>query len=165
MEAFDFEKDEWEIFKEQLEQLFEVNSDGGSDAADLRKERGILLNVCTKWTFELLRTLSTPDKPSQKTFDELCALLKERCLKKPLLVMRRLKFHSRNCMKQESVTEYVTTLRNFAAAECDFTDVTDHLCHRLVCGINIEMQRQMLTAEKLDLQKAVSIAMIIASTE
>ena len=68
-------------------------------------------------------------------------------------------------MEQESVTEYVRTLRKLAE-ECEFTDANEHLCDGLVYGINnVEMRRQMLTEEELDFQKAVSIAMIIASTE
>ena len=68
-------------------------------------------------------------------------------------------------MEQESVREYVTTLRKMAA-ECEFTDANEHLRDRLVCGINnVEMQQQMLTAEKLDFQKAVSIAMVVELTE
>ena len=74
-EAFEYESDDWDVFKERLEGLLKINGHDGTDASDLAKKRAILLNVCSKKTYDLLRTLSAAKKPKEKTFAELCALL------------------------------------------------------------------------------------------
>ena len=84
LEAFEYESDDWDVFKERLEGLFEINGHDGTDDSDLAKERAILLNVCSKKTHDLLRTLSAPKKPKEKTFAELCALLDRQCSKKAI---------------------------------------------------------------------------------
>ena len=104
LEAFDFETNYWEAFQERLEQLFEVNGHAGTGADDLVRQRGILLNVCSRKLYDLLCTLSAPKKPKKKSYAELCTLLSSRCSKKPSLIMRRFKFHSPNRHQNESIT-------------------------------------------------------------
>ena len=165
LESFDFEVDNWDAYRERLEQLFHINGHAGSEEADLARRRAVLLTVCGKKTYELLRTLAAPAKPADKTYNELCTLLEGRCSTKPSLVMRRFKFHSRNRDSGESVTNFVTALRKLAA-ECEFTDLDDQLRDRIVCGINdAEMQRQMLRETTLNLKKAISIATTTEATE
>ena len=89
LEAPEYESDDWDVFKERLEGLFEIYGYDGTDASDLPKKRAILLNVYSKKTYDLFRTLSAPKKPKKKTFAELCALLDGRCSKKPSIVIRR----------------------------------------------------------------------------
>ena len=108
LEAFDFETDDWGAFQDRLEQLFEVNGHAGTGADNLVRQRGILLNVCSRKSYDLLRTLSAPKKPKEKSYAELCTLLSSRCSKKPSLIMRRFKFHSRNRHQNESITDYVS---------------------------------------------------------
>ena len=165
LEAFDFETDDWGTFQERLEQLFEVNGHAGTGADDLVRQRGILLNVCSRKSYDLLRTLSAPKKPKEKSYAELCTLLSSRCSKKPSLIMRRFKFHSRNRHQNESIADYVQALRNLAA-ECEFsTDVKEHR-DRFVCGIsNVDMQSEMLEESALDFEKAITIATTTEATE
>ena len=56
-------QEEWSEYIEILEFYFEAN--GVSD-----KQRAILLSVCGSKTYKLIRNLTTPEKPADKTFTE-----------------------------------------------------------------------------------------------
>ena len=56
-EAFDPDADNWSEYAERLDMAFVVN---GVDDADTDKKRAILLTVCGKKTFALLKALSAP---------------------------------------------------------------------------------------------------------
>ena len=43
--------------------------------SDADKQRAILLSVCGSKTYKLIRNLTTPEKPSDKTFTELVDLV------------------------------------------------------------------------------------------
>ena len=59
-------QEEWSQCIERLESYFEAN---GVDNAD--KQREILLSVCGSKTYKLIRYLTMPGKPSDKTFKEI----------------------------------------------------------------------------------------------
>ena len=94
LEVFDHKRDDWEAYCERLEQLFVVNGRNGTDASDKETRKAILLTVCGKRTYELLRTLAAPAKPSEKSFDQLCQLLKSHCATQCSVTMRRFAFNS-----------------------------------------------------------------------
>ena len=48
LESFDFEVDNWDAYRERLEQLFHINGHAGSEEADLARRRAVLLTVCGK---------------------------------------------------------------------------------------------------------------------
>ena len=95
LEVFDHERDDWEAYRERLEQLFVVNGHNGTDASNEETRKAILLTVGGKRTYELLRTLAAPAKPSEKSFDQLCQLLKSHCAAQSSVTMRRFAFNSR----------------------------------------------------------------------
>ena len=128
-----FNTETWNSYQERLEQYFIVNG-----INDEKKVAGLLTLLGEK-SYGLLRSLTSPLKPSEKTYDELllCALLKEHLSPKPLLIAERFRFHKRNQATGESINDYVATLRKLSE-HCDFgTNLTDTLRDRFVCGTKI----------------------------
>ena len=62
----------WSQYQEQLVQLFVVN-----ETTDEDKKKATLLAVCGRECYHLLSNLAHPDKPSEKSYDELCRLLQD----------------------------------------------------------------------------------------
>ena len=60
----------WILYTERLEQHFLAN-----DVQDADKKRAFLLSSCGAPTYQLIRNLTAPDKPSSKSFDELVKLV------------------------------------------------------------------------------------------
>lgn len=150
---FDFNTETWTSYQERLEQYFIVNG-----INDEKKVAGLLTLLGEK-SYGLLRSLTSPLKPSEKTYDELCALLKEHLSPKPLLIAERFRFHKRNQATGESINDYVATLRKLSE-HCDFgTNLTDTLRDRFVCGLRDEnTQRKLLSTSELTFEKAISVA-------
>ena len=48
LEDFDYETDDWQSYKERLEQLFIVNGHGGTEAEDVAARRAIFLQSAVK---------------------------------------------------------------------------------------------------------------------
>ena len=93
-EMFDSDEDNWSEYAERLDLAFVVN---GVDDADADKKRAILLTVCGRKMFALLKALSAPNKPYEvnSNIAELCKSLSEHCQAKPSVIMERFKFHTR----------------------------------------------------------------------
>ena len=149
-EAFDPDEDNWSEYAERLDMAFVVN---GVDDADADKKRAILLTVCGKKTFALLKALSAPNKPSEVSFADLCKSLSEHCQPKPSVIMERFKFHTRTRRHDESVTEYFAALRK-VASQCEFGgEFETNIRDRLVCGIGNFVPRNCRSPYTLDLEK------------
>ena len=69
--AFDPSNETWVSYSERLEQYFIAND---VDAA--AKKKTVLLSVCGTATYQLIRNLVVPGKPTDKSFDELVKLVK-----------------------------------------------------------------------------------------
>ena len=74
--------EDWVSYTERLEQYFTANGIA-TDAAEQR--RAILLSVCGPATYQLIRNLVAPAKPTDKTFAQLVALVKEHQQQHPRL--------------------------------------------------------------------------------
>ncbi|XP_041863718.1 uncharacterized protein K02A2.6-like [Melanotaenia boesemani] len=103
--AFDAKTQSWEEYCEIMEQFFEAN---GIDDGD--KQRAILLSVVGAATYSLIRNLLSPEKPKEKTYQQLVTLLKNHFDPKPSEIVQRYKFDSRSRKPDESVMDYVAEL-------------------------------------------------------
>ena len=65
------EQDDWNMYVERLDHLFVANGITGAD-----KKRAILLSVIGDGTYKVLSSLLAPDKPGEKSFDDLVTVLK-----------------------------------------------------------------------------------------
>ena len=65
--------DDWEDFADRLGQYFIANKMAAAE--DAHRRGAVLLTVCGKTTSALIKDLVTPNKPKDKTFDELIEIM------------------------------------------------------------------------------------------
>ena len=147
---------EWDVFAEQLSYYFVAN---GIDDAD--KKRAILLSACGAATYKLLKTLVAPAELTTKSFAELVQLAKEHYTPKPSIIMCRFKFNSAFREQGESISAFVTRLRDLATS-CEYGEsATELIRDRLVCGVRDDvLQRTLLAVPKLTYDKAYELALL-----
>ena len=123
------------------------------------KRRATFLSVIGPGPYQLLRSLLSPTEPSEKTFEELVAVLSDHYSPPPSEVMQRFRFNSRSRKPGESVAAYVAELRRLAEFWNDGPTLDKMLRDRLVWGIGDEsIQRKLLQEKDLTLQQAVTLA-------
>ena len=136
IEAFDPDTDDWPQYVERMEEMFKANDLMGDGNAE--KRRAIFLTVVGKRTYNILRSLLTPAKPSTKAFDELTAALSKHFSPPPSEVMQRFRFYQRARQPGESVAAFVAELRKLSE-RCNFGDSLEKaLRDRVIGGINDE---------------------------
>ena len=115
MEPFDCEQNEsWPTYIERLEQYFIAN-----DITSATKKVAVLLTVVGPKTYGLIRDLLAPEKPADKAYTEIVAVMKQHLNPKPCY-----KFHQRVQKEGESVACYFSSLRKLAE-HCDFGEFLD----------------------------------------
>ena len=124
--------------------------------------RALLLTSCGPETYHVIRGLVQPARPSDKTFEQLCALVQSHYSPKPSEIVERYKFHSRSRKPEESVSEYIAELRRLSE-HCNFGNNLDSsLRDRIVCGINDPaIQKKLLSETNLDLKKTITVAVAL----
>ena len=155
-------KETWLSYAERLEQYFLAN-----DVQAQEKKRAILLSICGASTYQLIRNLVSPQKPSEKTFDELVKLVQEHHQPPPSVTVQRFAFHSRNRKNGESIADFVAHLRELSE-HCQFGDtLNDMLRDRLICGCNDDRLQRLLLAKPppLTFDKAFTLAQAHESAE
>ena len=130
------------------------------------KKTAVFLSVIGAKTYEVLKSLIAPEKPSTKTYLELKDALTKHYKPKPLVIYERFKFHKASQNEHETVSDYLANLRKLSQ-HCDFkTFLDDSLRDKFVCGLrNIQVQQRLLQMENLTLDKAVKIAQAMESAE
>ncbi|XP_060782844.1 uncharacterized protein K02A2.6 [Neoarius graeffei] len=153
IDAFDNSVEEWDTYIERLEQYCVANH------IENDRKVAVLLSVMGAKTYNLLRSLCAPQKPSAKSFKDIIKLLQDRFNPKPLVIAERFRFHNRNQQRNESISNYIAELRKLAE-HCQFgAGLSDSLRDRLVCSMHNEsIQRRLLTEKDLTLQKALELA-------
>uniref|UniRef100_A0A6B0V5U0 Putative tick transposon n=1 Tax=Ixodes ricinus TaxID=34613 RepID=A0A6B0V5U0_IXORI len=108
----------WSSWLERLEFYFEAKNITSS-----AKKRAVLLTSCGESTYDTVRALLAPKKPSEVEVEDIIKSLNEHYDPKPAELLSRFKFHQRNQTPTESISEYVAALRKIAA-DCNFGPVT-----------------------------------------
>ena len=147
---------EWDVFAEQLSFYFTVNG-----IMDEDKQRAILLSACGTTTYKLLKTLLAPVELTSKSFSELVKLAQEHHNPKPSVIMRRFRFNTCVRHEGESITVYVTRLRDLASHYKYGDSAKEVIRDRLVCGVRDDtLQRALLAVAKLTFDKAFELALL-----
>ena len=110
-------QEDWQsyMYVERLQQYFVAN-----DVKNADKQRAILLSSVGGPTYQLIRNLLAPDKPTSKTFAEIVeAVIQHQ--PKPSMIIQRFYFHSRSRHSGENVSTYVAELRKLSE-HCNFGD-------------------------------------------
>ena len=158
---FDTDKEDWTSYTERLQQYFTAN-----EVTDAAKQRAVLLSICGPATYQLIRNLVAPDKPTSKSFAEIVKVVKTHHNPTPSAIVQRFQFHSRTRRDGESISAYVAELRKLTE-HCAFGDtLNDMLRDRLVCGINdARLQRRMLAETGLTFDKALTLATALEAAD
>ena len=161
IDEFDPSHETCGTYVERLEFYFIANG-----IEDPEKKRAVLLTVSSPATYKLIQNLSAPKKTSEKSYDELVALVKSHYTPKPSVIVQRFQFHSRTQKPGETVATFVAELRQLSEF-CEFgASLEDMLRDQLVCGIaSGSIQRRLLAEPELTLQKAQNLAQAIESAD
>ncbi|KAK3759926.1 hypothetical protein RRG08_014163 [Elysia crispata] len=102
VDVYDSNVETFQNYAERLEQYFIAN-----DVAE-EKRAATLLSCIGAKTYQLLRSLTSPDLPSTKSYDELKVVLNKHLSPQPLEIAERFRFHKRN--QREGQTKKVHQL-------------------------------------------------------
>ena len=118
---FDTDKEDWTSYTERLQQYFTAN-----EVTDAAKQRAVLLSICGPATYQLIRNLVAPDKPTSKSFAEIVKVVKTHHNPTPSAIVQRFQFHSRTRRDGESISAYVAELRKLTE-HCAFGDTLNDM--------------------------------------
>ena len=154
--AFQAEDESISAYLERVELYFVAND------IDAAKQVPILLSSIGAKTYELLRSLTAPKAPKEKSLKELKDTLTSHFEPAPIVIAERYRFHRREQKAGESIAEYVAELRRLTT-HCKFEDTVDYLEEslrdRFVCGLRTEStKKRLLTEKKLTFASAVELA-------
>ena len=142
---------DWPSYTEQLDQYFAAN-----DVKDEGKMRAILLSVCGSATYRLIRNLTSPEKPTDKSYSQLVKLLSDHFSPRPSVIVQRFWFNTRHRKPGESIAIFVAELQRLTEF-CEFGPaLSEMLCDRLVCDI---------CDARITLDKALELALAQESAE
>ena len=79
----------------------------------------MLLTVVGPKTYGLIRDLLAPEKPADKVYTEIVAVMKQHLNPKPIVIAERYKFHQRVQKEEESIACYFASLHKLVE-HCDF---------------------------------------------
>ena len=106
------------------------------------KRASVLVSTIGHKTYAILRSLTAPETPQNKSYDSLVLALKTHYQPKRLIIAERYMFNQRSQHPGESIADYVAELRRLATT-CKFGDfMDDALRDRLVCGLRSENSRR-----------------------
>ena len=154
LEKFNAGVDNVEDYKERF--LLFCAANGLEDADKLK---AVFLTCVGTATYTLLKNLVRPEKPQDKSLDELFKLLKSHFQPRIVVIAERFRFYHSLQREGETIANYMTELRRLSK-HCDFGDYLDTVLRdQLVCGLYHEdVQRKILAKSELPLTKAVHIA-------
>ncbi|XP_055931978.1 uncharacterized protein K02A2.6-like [Argiope bruennichi] len=159
-ESYDASVEDWSSYVERLESYFVVNG-----IEDKMKVPAIL-SLMGATTYKLLKNLATPNIPSELTYQDIVKLLSEHLNPKPLEMTERFRFYKRKQFEGESIANYCAELQKLSI-HCNFgNNLSTMLRDKLVMGLkNENIQKKLLTEDKLTYEKARSIAFAMESAQ
>lgn len=147
-----------EYYLERFESVFKVLK-----IADNLKVHFLLSNLSCD-VYEFLADKVKPVKPVNKSFDEICDILKSRYSVKPLEIAENYKFHQRKQRDGESFQDFLDALRSIAK-NCEFGDYLEKAVrNQFTFGLKDEKIRaKLLEIRDLNLQTAFNTAVILSA--
>ncbi|KAK4875106.1 hypothetical protein RN001_011528 [Aquatica leii] len=129
-EPFDDTKETFKTYRQRLENFFAIKQLAGSTPECKAAQLKVLINCLGSKHYQLLSSLTAPEIPISKTYDELMKLLETHLCPAPTTVIEQHKFLSRMQSPSETIAQYVAALRQLTTT-CDFNCTSDN------CGISI----------------------------
>ena len=172
---FDPSTELFTAYLERLEQYFIAYSIGQCPAdatqevlaAADKKKVAVFISVIGKKSYATLRDLCSPDSPKDKSFSELCEMLRTHYKPKRLVVAETYRFHRCIQEENENVSDYSARLRHYAST-CDFGQFLNRsLRDQFIGGIRNSATRKKLLNEDRTFQDVLKVAIAdeVASKE
>jgi hypothetical protein len=164
LEAFD--GNDFESYQERLEAYFTANDIGQvTDENDETQKKNAdkkkvahAIAVMGKSTYDTLKDLCLPSKPTEKSFDETCKLLKDYYKPSVLIVAEAYKFHQAKQEVGESVSMYANRLRRLSV-NCQYEGFLQRaLRDQFVCGIRNNNSLKKLLSQDKNFDECLNIA-------
>ncbi|XP_043238896.1 uncharacterized protein K02A2.6-like isoform X2 [Amphibalanus amphitrite] len=157
LEVFEAAEDNWEEYIERLVQFFVAN-----EIEEDVKKRAILLSNVGARTYGVLRSLLSPVRPDEVSYDHIVNVLREHFHPRPSVTVARFRFFSCSRSINEPVQDYIARLKQLSR-DCQFGSFLEEMIRdRLVCGINSDLiQSRLLSEPELSLQKATEMAVAL----
>jgi hypothetical protein len=153
----------WDLYAEQVALFWEAN-----DIDDEAKRRAVLLTSIGSEAYSVLKNLTAPAKPAEKSLADVLKLLKEHYAPRPNPIVKRQEFYRRDRHAGERIAVYLSELRRLAD-QCEFETYLDTaLRDRLMMGVDDARIQRRLAEEnykELTLTKVVNIALAIESAD
>jgi len=101
MDVFNPKEEEWLTYIERLEMFFVVNS------VPEDKKAASLLTLMGGKMYALLKSLTTPTKPTEMLFEDIVEVMGRHLTPKPLVIAERYKFHKCDQEEGQSIREFL----------------------------------------------------------
>lgn len=140
---------------ERMEYFFDAN--GISEAS---KKRSFFLSVCGTKTYKLIKILCLPASPTNKPYSELVDMMTRLQTPNPMSVADRFKFHGRKQKPDETIGDYLKSLKIHAQG-CEFGSYLEQsLRDQFVYGLkSSRIQKELLATSRLSLKTAIEMAL------
>ncbi|KAM7288091.1 uncharacterized protein ISCGN_031780 [Ixodes scapularis] len=154
MSEFNPKSDNIRSYFERFEHLVDINE------VPAAKKLKLFLNVVGGQAYEELKKILVPQKPTDKTFEQVRELLEDHFSPEYSVIAERCKFNMRMQQEGESVKDFMTELKHLAR-NCEFKAfLNEALRDRLVAGLRDEETRRILFAtEGVTFEGACKIAL------
>uniref|UniRef100_A0A1Q3FVA0 Retrotransposon gag domain-containing protein n=1 Tax=Culex tarsalis TaxID=7177 RepID=A0A1Q3FVA0_CULTA len=146
--------DDWNVYQERLEQFFEVN-----DIVE-QKQVALLISVIGADSYKTLRDLCHPVLPKNKSFTELCTLLRKQYSPQVAVFRERTNFYNARQEGYENVTQWYGRLKKLSV-DCKFGENLESiLVDKFVTGLRTGqiLDRLCEENESLTLEQALDLA-------
>ena len=84
LSEFESNEEDWQSYTERIKQYFAAN-----EITAPAKQLAVLLTVCGRSTYPMIKNITAPSQPSEKTFDEIVTLMSEHYNPKPTVTAQR----------------------------------------------------------------------------
>lgn len=141
MDAFNPKEEEWLTYVERLEMFFVVNN------VPEQKKAASLLTLIGGKMYALLKSLTTPTKPTEMSFKDIVEMMGRHLTPKAIVIAERYKFFKCTQEEGQSVRDFLARLQKLAET-CEFGAYREEaLRDRLVCGMKSKTTRRKLLGE------------------
>ena len=146
--------DDWKLWCERLEMYFLAND------IQAEKKVSLFLTLLGKEAYALLRNLTTPQMPSQMSFQELIDVMGNHLQPARSVIAERYKFKECKQEEGEDVKSFVANLKKLSTF-CEFgQNLETSIRDQFVWGVRSELIKKKLLSDKnLTYQKAIELAL------
>ena len=167
MQAYDPASD-WKLYEISITNFFAANRiTAPANSQDIDRRKAALLATIGMRALDIIKSLSAPDEPNTKLYDEILELLRRNYTKAPTKSLTCKKLAAVKQNEHESIDEFVSRLRHLAI-DCQYGGamLTEVLQEQFINGIRAEaFKKKLLAAENETLDQLLAHARFFEQVE